>query len=443
LALFLRFLTGTGYACCLSPSRAEQGGMGRQPIVVSREYCCMSNTKGKNAHAGSPGEVFFAFLKLGLTSFGGPIAHLGYFRKELIERRGWLSDNQFGQLLAICQFLPGPASSQLGFCIGLLRAGWQGALLAFLAFTLPSAVLLIAFAAILPMLSGVVGAAAIHGLKLVACAVVADAVLGMAKKLCPDADRQAIAVLSLATLLVISSATMQLFVVGLAALAGTRVLRGVSAQDSVHNLPLSYGRGVGGLFILLFGMLLIGLPLFATATPEILSVAGAFYRAGALVFGGGHVVLPLLQDSVVTPAWVTPEQFLAGYGASQAIPGPMFAFSAYLGAVMSEGQGAWLMAAVALCFMFLPGFLLVIGVLPFWRAVSYNPMASRAIAGVNAAVVGFLGAALYNPIFTSGITDPTDLAIAVVAFGLLAIGRLSPLVVVAWCVFASVLRLWL
>lgn len=403
----------------------------------------MIETMDKNENAGSPIEVFFAFLKLGLTSFGGPIAHLGYFRTELIERRGWLSDNQFGQLLAICQFLPGPASSQLGFCIGLLRAGWLGAFLAFLAFTLPSAVLLIAFAASFPMLSGPVGAAAIHGLKLVACAVVADAVLGMAKKLCPDAPRQAIAVLALATLLIVSSAIVQLLVVVFAALAGALLLRDIAAPENTHQLPLSYGAGVGVLFILIFVGLLVGLPFFATAKPEVLSVAEAFYRAGALVFGGGHVVLPMLQDTVVTSGWVTPDQFLAGYGASQAIPGPMFAFSAYLGSVLSQGESVWLMAVVALCFMFLPGFLLVIGVLPFWRAVSHNSTTSRAIAGANAAVVGLLGAALYNPIITSGITSLSDLAIAVVAFGLLAIWRLSPVVVVVWCVVASVLRLWL
>jgi chromate transporter len=405
--------------------------------------CRMINNKCNNENAGSSIEVFFAFLKLGLTSFGGPIAHLGYFRTELIERRGWLSDNQFGQLLAICQFLPGPASSQLGFCIGLLRAGWLGAFLAFLAFTLPSAVLLIAFAASLPMLSGPVAVAAIHGLKLVACAVVADAVVGMAKKLCPDTPRKAIAVLVLVTLLIVSSASVQLLVVVFAALAGALLLRDISAPDNIHKIPISYGSGVGAFFILLFGVMLISLPIFASAKPDTLSVAGAFYRAGALVFGGGHVVLPLLQESIVNSSWMTPEQFLAGYGASQAIPGPMFAFSAYLGSVLSQGENVWLMAAVALSFMFLPGFLLVIGVLPFWRAVSHNPTASRAIAGVNAAVVGLLGAALYNPIFTSGITGPSDLAIAVVAFGLLVIWRLSPLVVVVWCVLASVLRLWL
>ncbi|MCB1757723.1 MAG: chromate efflux transporter [Gammaproteobacteria bacterium] len=402
----------------------------------------MSETTKRSSSAGSPKEVFLAFLKLGLTSFGGPIAHLGYFRTEFVERRGWLSDNQFGQLLAICQFLPGPASSQLGFCIGLLRSGWAGALASFLAFTLPSALLLIAFAASLPMLSGHVGAAAIHGLKLVACAVVADAVLGMSRKLCPDATRQAIAILALAALLIVSSAAVQLLVVVSAGMAGALFLRDVAVFDNSGDIQISYGPRVGGFLILLFGALLIGLPIVASGEPELVSVAEVFYRAGALVFGGGHVVLPLLQDSVVATGWVTSDQFLAGYGAAQAIPGPMFAFSAFLGSVLSQGENAWLMAATALGFMFLPGFLLVAGVLPFWRTVSHSPAAGRAIAGVNAAVVGLLGAALYNPIFTTGINSSSDLAITVVAFGLLAVWRLSPLAVVIWCVSASLLRLW-
>lgn len=387
-------------------------------------------------------EVFFTFLKLGLTSFGGPIAHIGYFRTEFVGRRGWLSDSQFGQLLAICQFLPGPASSQLGFCIGLLRTGWLGALTAFLAFTLPSALLLIAFAAVLPMLSGPMGTAAIHGLKLVACAVVADAVLGMSKTLCPDTPRKTIAILALATLLTVSSAVVQLLVVVLAALAGVLFLGNISIPGNETKIQISFGPRVGGVLLLLFAVLLIGLPIFSTASPTLASVAGVFYRAGALVFGGGHVVLPLLQDSVVATGWMTPDQFLAGYGGAQAIPGPMFAFSAYLGSILSQGNAPWLMATTALIFMFLPGFLLVTGVLPLWQAVSHNPAAGRAIAGVNAAVVGLLGAALYNPIFLSGIAVSSDLAIVAIAFGLLVIGRLSPIAVVAWCVVACVGRLW-
>jgi len=395
------------------------------------------------SESGSPTEVFLAFLKLGLTSFGGPIAHLAYFRSEIVERRRWVSDEQFGQLLAICQFLPGPASSQLGFTLGLLRAGSFGALAAFVAFTLPSVLLLVAFAAALPFLSGPVGEAVVHGLKLVACAVVADAVLGMSKKLCPDARRKAIAVLSAAALLIASSAFAQLVVVVVAAVIGTLFLRAIAASESDSRIRIPYGPRTGSVLLAIFGGLLLGLPLIATGKPEITSVAEAFYRAGALVFGGGHVVLPLLQDSVVSTGWVAPEQFLAGYGASQAIPGPMFAFSAYLGAVLSPDDNTFLMAATALAFMFLPGFLLVAGVLPFWGAVSNNPTTGRAIAGINAAVVGLLGAALYNPIFTSGITNSADLAVALVAFSLLVVWRISPLIVVLWCVAASVSQLWL
>ena len=402
----------------------------------------MNEANETRPKSGSPVEVFLAFLKLGLTSFGGPIAHLGYFRVELVERRRWVSDDQFGQLLAICQFLPGPASSQLGFSLGFLRAGWFGALAAFLAFTLPSALLLVAFAAALPLLAGPIGQAAVHGLKLVACAVVADAVLGMSRKLCPDTPRRTIAVLAAAALLVGSSASAQLVVVVSGAIAGACFLGGMSARNDTSGLQISYGPRIGMVLLLIFGGLLLALPLIATGKPDFASVAEAFYRAGALVFGGGHVVLPLLRDSVVSTAWVAPEQFLAGYGAAQAVPGPMFAFSAYLGAALSPGGNAYFMAITALVFMFLPGFLLVAAVLPFWGAVSHNPTAGRAIAGVNAAVVGLLGAALYNPILTSGITRPADLAIAVVAFGLLVVWRVSSLIVVLWCIFASVSRLW-
>lgn len=392
---------------------------------------------------GTATEVFLAFLKLGLSSFGGPIAHLGYFRREIVERRAWISEEQFAQLLAICQFLPGPASSQLGFGLGLLRAGWRGALAAFLAFTLPSALLLVAFAQALPLLSGAIGQAAIHGLKLVACAVVADAVLGMSRKLCPDAARRTLAVLAAAVSLVVSSALIQVALVLTAAALAALVLRGPTAATTANRLPVPFGPRTGAALLLAFTALLVALPLFASDQPALASVADAFYRAGALVFGGGHVVLPLLQDTVVAPGWVTPDQFLAGYGASQAIPGPMFSFSAYLGASMSPGDGTHLTATTALAFMFLPGFLLIAGILPFWNSLSHHPAAARAIAGVNAAVVGILAAALYDPIFTSGIGSPQDLAIAVVAFGMLVAWRASPLLVVLWCVVASVAQLWI
>ncbi|MEC9408794.1 MAG: chromate efflux transporter [Pseudomonadota bacterium] len=381
-------------------------------------------------------EVFRVFLRLGLTSFGGPIAHLGYFHRELVERRRWVSDSQFSQLLAICQFLPGPASSQLGFALGLVRAGWLGALAAFLAFTLPSALLLVAFAALAPLLTGAGGSAVIHGLKIVALAVVASAVLGMGRKLCPDRPRQLIAVLALAGVLIADTAWSQLAVVLAGAVGGWLLCRSVQTAEA-DAFPIRHGRRAALMLAGLFAALLLGLPMVAGESATLVSVAEAFYRAGALVFGGGHVVLPLLEDSVVAPGWVTEAEFLAGYGAAQAIPGPMFAFSAYLGATIPADAPALLVAAVALLFMFLPGFLLVSAVLPAWAAVSRHAGMARAIAGVNAAVVGLLGAALYDPIFTAAITGPVDVAIAATALVLLTGWGLSPLWIVAGCVVAS------
>ncbi|WP_246606821.1 chromate efflux transporter [Novilysobacter antarcticus] len=398
----------------------------------------MIKDQNNSMRSGSALEVASAFLKLGLTSFGGPIAHLGYFRTEFVERRRWLSEDQFGHLLAICQFLPGPASSQLGFSIGLLRAGWLGGLAAFLAFTLPSAILLVVFAALLPVLSGPAGQATVHGLKIVAFAVVADAVLGMAKKICTDRPRRTIALLSAAVLLLLGSAIAQLAVVASAALAGLLILRSNMESDEPSRIRVPFGARTGIMLIALFVGLLFVLPVLATAESGLLPVAGAFYRAGALVFGGGHVVLPLLQDAVVSSGWVSSNEFLAGYGASQAIPGPMFAFAAYLGSIISSTENSYLTAATALAFLFLPGLLLVAGVLPFWQALSHNRTARNAISGINAAVVGLLGAALYDPIFTTSITGSIDFVIALVAFGLMVAWRASPLVVVLWCVSASV-----
>lgn len=401
----------------------------------------MTKTK-KEPPSGSPQEVFFAFLKLGITSFGGPIAHLGYFRSEFVGRRRWVSEDQFAQLLAICQFLPGPASSQMGFSLGLLRAGWTGAIAAFVAFTLPSALLLVAFAGVLPLFSAPLGQAAIHGLKLVACAVVADAVCGMGKKLCPDAPRKTIAVLATAGLLLAPYPSAQFAVVLLSGIAGVCFLRDPTSAPDPHRLPLPYGSKTGCVLLVLFTALLVVLPLSATGNPDFVSVAAAFYRSGALVFGGGHVVLPLLQDSIVSSGWVTAGQFLSGYGASQAVPGPMFSFSAYLGTVLAEGKNPSLMAATALLSLFLPGFLLVAGFLPLWARLSKNFFASSAIAGINAGVVGVLAAALYDPIFLSGISGIADFLIAAAAFAALVAWRISPLYVVLWCVLASISRLW-
>lgn len=386
---------------------------------------------------GNVAGVFKTFLKLGLTSFGGPVAHIGYFRKELVERQGWVSESQFSQLLAICQFLPGPASSQLGFTLGLLRAGWFGAMAAFLAFTLPSALLLVGFASVLPFLSGEVGEAAIHGLKLVACAVVADAVWGMSRKLCADNQRRIIAILAASAVLVMGSAWSQILVVLAGAIAGVYLCR-ERLDEAQGNLQVPYGKRLGLLLFSVFMIMLFAF-VFMPEQSGLSGVAQVFYRAGALVFGGGHVVLPLLEDSVVATGWVSSESFLAGYGAAQAIPGPMFAFSAYLGAIIPGVPSSAMGASVAVIFMFLPGFLLVAAALPLWQAICRKPMAANAIAGVNAAVVGLLGAALYDPIFTSGITSGSDLAVVMVALAILTIWRLSPLFLVVWCVTASVL----
>jgi chromate transporter len=385
--------------------------------------------------------VFGAFLVLGLTSFGGPIAHLGYFRREFVERRRWLDDAHYAQLLALCQFLPGPASSQLGFTLGLLRGGWMGALAAFVAFTLPSALALFVFAALLPALGGRIGDAAIHGLKLVALAVVAQGLLGMAHQLCPDARRRTIATLSAAAVLLAGSAWVQLLVVVLAGLAGLAWCRS-AASLSVQGLAPPHGAALGRGLLLAFALILIGLPVLAAGADGALAVADAFYRAGALVFGGGHVVLPLLEETVVAPGWVPQSEFLAGYGAAQAVPGPLFTLATFLGARLSGGEGGALGAAVATVAIFAPGLLLVSGVLPLWRALAAQPLAARAVAGVNAAVVGLLGAALYDPLWTSAVRGPVDLVIALVGFTLLAAWRASPLVTVAWCVAASVALAW-
>ncbi len=383
-------------------------------------------------------EVLSTFLKLGLTSFGGPVAHIGYYRLELVEKRRWISESQFAQLLAICQFLPGPASSQIGFSIGLMRAGWLGAIAAFLAFTLPSAVLLFGFAALLPHLSGEIGVAAIHGLKLVALAFVAQAVFAMNRQLCPDTPRQTLAVAAAVAVLVVGSAKIQFLVILIAAVAGLFVCRDVKPIEG-DNLMVRHGMATGWILLVVFAALLAASLVAADASGhDPLAVFGAFYRAGALVFGGGHVVLPLLEETVVAPGWIPGDSFLSGYGAAQAVPGPLFSFSAYLGAQLPGSSGGISGALLALVSIFLPGFLLVSGVLPLWRAISERRGAARGIAGANAAVVGLLAAALYNPVFTSAVTSATDFAIGLVALLLLVAWRRSPLIIVAWCVLASI-----
>lgn len=381
-------------------------------------------------------EVFTAFLKLGLTSFGGPTAHIGFFRQELVVKRNWVTESQFAQLLAVCQFLPGPASSQLGFSLGLIRAGWLGAIAAFIAFTLPSALLLFGFAAVLPLLSSNAGVGAIHGLKLVALVFVAHAVIGMGRQLCPDPARQTVAVLAATTILLTGHAEVQLLVIAVGAFAGLRLQLPVTATAGTA-LPLRYGMKTGAVFLFIFLALLINTFIMATGGDQLVSVWNAFFRAGALVFGGGHVVLPLLEETVVAPGWIGSETFLAGYGAAQAIPGPLFSIAGYLGAQLPDGNGGVTGSAIALLAIFLPGFLLVAGALPFWHSISARPAATRAIAGANAAVVGLLAAALYDPVFTSAVTRGTDLAIGLIAFLLLVAWRRSALTVVLWCVLAS------
>ena len=395
------------------------------------------------ANQGTSAEVFLVFLKLGLTSFGGPIAHIGYFRDEVVKKRRWVDDAQFGQLLAMCQFLPGPASSQLGFSLGLLRAGWTGALAAFLAFTLPSVAVLMLFASTLPLLSGPLGAAALHGSKLMAAAVVAHALLGMASRLCPDRTRQLIAVITAVVMLLFTSAAAQVWVVALAAMAGVTLLTDRSSTADTTTLVVPYSTQQGSLLLLVFATLLLGLPLLMSSQPTLPSVGAAFFRSGALVFGGGHVVLPLLEETVVDPGWITADEFFAGYAAAQAIPGPMFAFAAYLGARLAPTGHTLVWSMTAVAFIFLPGFLLIAGVLPWWRAVTKAPAVLHGMAGVNAAVVGLLAAALYTPVFTSGVTSAHDMAIVLGSWALLRYGQLPPVLVLSGCLAAAVIPVWL
>jgi chromate transporter len=374
---------------------------------------------------------------LGLTSFGGPIAHLGYYHREFVLRRQWVDEALYAQLLASCQFLPGPSSTQFGFSIGLLRAGWRGALAAFCAFTLPSALLMFAFAVSSAPPNGFYEQALLHGLKLVAVAVVAQGILAMARTLTPDRPRILLAVASLGLMQVISPAWSQLVVIALGAALGPLLCRSVGARSGAP-LPLEYGERAGAVLLSLFAVLLLGACLVPATAPLLLRAAAAFYKTGSLVFGGGHVVLPLLKQAVVEPGWLSESDFLAGYGAAQAVPGPMFSVAAFLGARLDHGQGGALGAAVCLVSIFLPGLLLVSGVLPFWNRLARHAAVSRSMAGVNAAVVGLLAAALYDPLWVSAVHETADLLIALVGFVLLVVARMPALAVVAWCVAASV-----
>ncbi|NDV86844.1 chromate efflux transporter [Aurantimonas aggregata] len=380
---------------------------------------------------GSPLEVFRVFLVLGFTSFGGPVAHIGYFREAFVVRRQWLGDRAYADLVALCQFLPGPASSQVGMAIGLQRAGYLGLLAAWTAFTLPSAILLVAFAYGASALGADGGSGWIEGLKAAAVAVVAHAVLGMARTLTPDRERAAIAVAGMVLALLIPSAGGQVLVIALGAVLGLAWLRGVAPGTSDSGgleVPVSRAAAFGALAM--FAALLVLLPvLSATTGSAAVTLFDGFYRAGALVFGGGHVVLPLLQAEVVDPGLVSRDAFLAGYGAAQAVPGPLFSFAAYLGAVMNAPPTGIAGAAIALVAIFLPSALLIVGALRFWERLRRAPLSQRALAGVNAAVVGLLAAALYDPVFTEGVTSKGTMAIAAVAFVLLASWRVP-----AWAV---------
>lgn len=379
---------------------------------------------------GSALEVLLIFLRLGVTCFGGPIAHIGYFRDEFVVRRRWLNERAYADLVGLCQFLPGPASSQVGFSIGLMRAGYAGGLAVWAGFTLPSALILVLFAYGANALAGPTGAGLLHGLKLVAVAIVAQAVWGMARTLCPDRTRASIAVTAALIVLFAISPLAQIAAIVLGGLAGLWLCRSVQTSDGEHiTVPVSHRAGIVALA--LFLALLFGLPVLAChGAPEGVSLFDAFYRSGALVFGGGHVVLPLLHEAFVTSGWVSDDTFLAGYGAAQAVPGPLFTFAAYLGAVVGQSPHGVAGAAFGLFGIFLPGILVLIGALPFWDTFRSQRAVQATMRGVNAAVVGLLGAALYTPVWTSAVRSAADFGIVLVGFVLLTVWRAPPLVVV-------------
>lgn len=374
-------------------------------------------------------DVLLTFLTLGLTSFGGPIAHLGYFHAELVRRRGWLSDTAYAELVALCQFLPGPASSQVGFALGMVRGGGvMGGVLAWVGFTLPSALALLALALVAGSLEGPLASGVIHALKLVAVAVVAQAIWGMARTLCPDRRRAGLALLAMLGLALAQSAWTQVGVIALGALLGSLLCRDDSAalvrqQAGAAGLSLPVSTRLARACLITFFALLIALPLLASG-----SLVEIFYRAGALVFGGGHVVLPLLEASTVETGRIAADTFLTGYGAAQAVPGPLFTFAAWLGAGMAQvgGDSAVLGAIIALLSLFLPGILLLIGVAPLWGRLRARPAARAALAGANAAVVGVLGMALYDPLWTTSVLSRLDVVIALAAFIALTRFALAP-----------------
>jgi chromate transporter len=388
----------------------------------------------------SAAEVFLVFLRLGLTSFGGPVAHLGYFHEEFVSRRKWLNEQTYADIVALCQFLPGPASSQVGMAVGLSRGGYIGALAAWTGFTLPSAIALVSFAYGVTAITGLASSAWLHGLKIAAVAIVAQAVLGMMRSLAPDKERMTLAVIAAIITLAIPTAWGQVGAIVLGGLTGLAFLRsGPTASHSVA-IPLTVGRTAGTIWLVLFFALLIGLPILsAEIQSKPIALADSFYRSGSLVFGGGHVVLPLLQAEMVPTGWVSNDEFLAGYGAAQAVPGPLFTFAAYLGAVI----GGWSIAALCLVAVFAPSFLLVTGALPFWEDLRGRAWAQSALRGINAAVVGLLLAALYDPVWTSGITSARDFAVGIAAFLALSMWNVTPWLVVVLCAIVAAGMSWL
>ena len=385
-------------------------------------------------------QVLRTSLYLGLSSFGGPVAHLGYFERTYVRRLGWLRGEDFGALVALCQALPGPSSSQVAFLIGLHRAGGLGALAAWVGFTLPSALLLYGCARLSAHAHGPIALAVVHGLKLTAVAVVAQALLSMARRLCTDLRTAALALAAAAALLVFGSAGTQLAVLAGGALGGILLCRGTAAAPAPLAIPLD--RRVGSLAAAAFALLLAVLPVLSSLSPHgYVALAEVFYRAGALVFGGGHVVLPLLRDALVPQGWISDDGFLTGYGLAQAVPGPLFSVAAYLGAANAWTPTPALAAAVAVVFIFLPGLLLAVAGVVLWGSVMRYAAVRAAMTGVNAAVVGILAAALYDPVWTSAIRDGGDVAIAAAGLLLLASGRAPPLVIVLLCTGCSVLRI--
>lgn len=374
-------------------------------------------------------QIFSNFLKLGCLAFGGPVAHLGYFQAEFVRRRQWLSESEFADLVALCQFLPGPASSQVGFAIGHRQGGVYGAFLAWLGFTLPSAVLMIGLAVGLSALGDLQGAGWIAGLKLAAVAVVANAIWNMAGKLCPDRQRALIALASAAFLVLMAEAFWQIAVIAAGALAGWLIFRKqASGPDTgVSEKPAQSGWP----YLLVFGSFLMGLPLARELNPDgWIDVVEGFYRAGSLVFGGGHVMLPLLDTFTVGQGWVEQDTFLAGYGAAQALPGPLFTFSGFLGATMAAGPGGVCGGLLALLAINVPSWLLVLGALPYWERLRRLKGAQAALMGTNAAVVGLLLAAFYDPIWSAAVTDSTRMAFAMAVFALLRFAAAPPALLV-------------